>query len=54
VIPEPLNDVGEQFTGASAEANVCWSVPSAALSGGAIIVEKSFSLDESRVFFAGA
>ncbi|HEY8347213.1 MAG TPA: hypothetical protein VIL07_08040 [Symbiobacteriaceae bacterium] len=54
VIPQPYTDIGEQFPGASAEGNVCWAVPSSAISGGSIIVEETFSFEDTRVFFAGA
>ncbi|WP_149361562.1 hypothetical protein [Lolliginicoccus suaedae] len=53
VFPEPFNDINEQFPGATREANQCWSVPSGAVAGGVILVEESFSLDDTRVFFQG-
>lgn len=53
VIPKALSDIGEQFSGASAEGNVDWSVSKDALEGGTILVEESFSFDDSRVFFEG-
>lgn len=53
VLPKPLSDIGEQFPGASAEGQVCWSVPAEAVANGAIIVEESFSFDDTRVFFEG-
>ena len=54
VLPKPFYDIGEQFPGASAEGQVGWSVPSEAIDGGAIIIEESFSFDNTRVFFEGA
>lgn len=53
VIPDPIYDVDELFPGASAEANVCWSVPSSAVKGGLIAVEEFLSSDDTRVFFEG-
>jgi hypothetical protein len=50
VNPNDLDDVGEVFTGASGAGNVCASVAADLIEGGAWIVEKSFSLDETRVF----
>ncbi len=53
VVPKSLLDVGEQFPGASAEGNVDWNVSLEAVEGGAILVEESFSFDDTRVFFEG-
>lgn len=53
VLPEAVNDIGELFPGASAEGNVCWSVPADGIQGGSIIVEEVFSFEDTRVFFAG-
>jgi len=53
VIPEALSDIGEQFPGAVAEGNVCWSVPADVIAGGAIIIEETLSFEDTRVFFAG-
>ncbi|MBD8505796.1 hypothetical protein HT102_04765 [Hoyosella sp. G463] len=53
VFPEPISDVNEQFPGATREANQCWSVPSEAVAGGVILIEESFSFDDTRVFFQG-
>lgn len=50
-IPDPLKDVEEMFPGTTLEANVCFSVPSKAISGGLIIVDPGYWEDE--VFFAG-
>lgn len=49
VIPDPSYDLPEMYPGATAEANVCFMVPSKAISGGSIRV-KSYTRDE--VFFA--
>jgi hypothetical protein len=53
VLPKPFSDIGEQFPGASAEGYIGWSVPADVIKGGAIIVEESFSFDDTRVFFVG-
>lgn len=53
VLPKQLTDIGEQFPGASAEGHVAWSVPSDAVVAGTIMVEESFSFDDTRVFFEG-
>ncbi|MCL2455057.1 MAG: hypothetical protein FWD18_07155 [Micrococcales bacterium] len=53
VIPSPrLMDVGEMYAGASSAANVCLSVPTAAIDGGSWSVEESFSFSSKPVFFA--
>lgn len=52
VIPDSLSDEGEMFPGATASGNVCLSVPSDQLDGGAWIVEDTFTLDADRVFVA--
>lgn len=54
VVPKPFYDIGEQFPGATAEGNIGWAVPVDAVSGGRIIVEETFSLENTRVFFQGA
>ena len=54
VVPKAFSDIGEQFPGATAEGNVGWAVPADAVSGGKIIVEESFSFEDTRVFFQGA
>lgn len=54
VVPKAFSDIGEQFPGATAEGNVGWAVSADAVSGGKIIVEKSFSFEDTRVFFQGA
>lgn len=54
VIPTPFIEIGEQFPGATSEGNVCWSIPSSAISGGTIIIEEMLSATNSRVFFEGA
>lgn len=54
VVPKPFYDIGEQFPGATAEGNIGWAVPVEAVSGGRIIVEETFSLENTRVFFQGA
>lgn len=53
VIPRPLTDIGEQFSGAVAEGNVAWSVPMPAIPGGVISISEGWR-PETRVFFAGA
>lgn len=52
VIPDPLSDVGETFSGATVSGNVCVAAESAQLDGASILVEESFALDDSRTFFA--
>jgi hypothetical protein len=54
VVPKAFSDIGEQFPGATAEGNIGWAVPVDAVSGGRIIVEESFSFEDTRVFFQGA
>lgn len=54
VVPKAFSDIGEQFPGATAEGNVGWAVPVDAVRGGRIIVEESFSFEDTRVFFQGA
>ncbi|NLA25886.1 MAG: hypothetical protein GX878_00675 [Firmicutes bacterium] len=53
VLPKSYDDIGEQFPGASAEGHVAWEVPSDAVVGGAILIEESFSFEDTRVFFEG-
>lgn len=52
VIPNDLMDVGEMFQGASASGAVCVSVPADQISGGAWIVEETFSFNSDRTFVA--
>lgn len=52
VIPANLSDLGEMYAGASGAGNVCVSVPSTAVDGGAWSVEESFSFSGNPVFFA--
>lgn len=51
-IPSPLNSAGEMFPGASASGNVCVSVPSDQVEGGAWSVEETLSLNGDRTFVA--
>lgn len=53
VLPKPFIDIGEQFPGASADANIGWEVPVDSLVDGTIIIEESFSFEDTRVFFEG-
>ncbi|WP_250285713.1 MULTISPECIES: hypothetical protein [unclassified Frankia] len=52
VIPTSLSDVSEMFPNAKASGNVCVSVPTDQVQGGAWIVEETLALDSNRVFFA--
>lgn len=52
VIPNGMSDQGETFPDGTVTGNLCWSVPTDQIDGGAIIVEASFSMDSDRVFFA--
>lgn len=52
VVPNSLSDVSEMFPNAKAAGNACVSVPSDQVQGGAWIIEESFSMENSRVFFA--
>lgn len=51
VIPSPVMDAGETFSGATIEANMCFSVEAAQLDGATLIIEPLFS-SEDRAFFA--
>ncbi|NLY77252.1 MAG: hypothetical protein GX080_04065 [Tissierellia bacterium] len=53
VVPNAFIDIGEQFPGATAEGNISWAIPAAAVSGGRIMVEESFNFEDTRVFFEG-
>lgn len=50
VIPNDLSDAGEMFAGATAEGNVCVSVPSDQVEGGVWMVEETFSFDGTSAF----
>jgi len=52
VEPNSISDAGETFPGASVTGNLVFEVPIDQVSGGALILEESFSFDETRVFFA--
>lgn len=52
VPPNPLSDAGETFPGAAVSGNMVFEVPTDQIEGGAIIMEGSFSFDDTRVFFA--
>lgn len=52
VIPDDMFEIGEMFPDASATGNVCASVPTDQVDGGAWIVEDTFSLDSDRTFVA--
>jgi hypothetical protein len=52
VIPDPLDEAGEAFPGATVEGNVCFAVPSEQLEGATIRVEDTWSFDDTRAFFA--
>lgn len=50
VVPNDLDDYGEQFPGASVTGNVCKAVPEDVIDGGMWIVALHLSLDDQRVF----
>jgi len=52
VIPEALIDQGEVFPGGTVAANVCFSVSEGDAQDLQLIVEESFSLDETRNFMS--
>ena len=52
VIPDEVYEQGELYPGATAEANVCASVPSEQVQGGTWVVEESFTFEDNKVFFA--
>lgn len=52
VIPNPLDETGETYSGGDVSGNVCVSAPSDQLDGGSIRVEDSFSLDDTRAFYS--
>lgn len=51
VSPNPLSDAGETFPDATISGDMVFEVPSDQIEGGAIIMEASFSFDDTRVFF---
>jgi hypothetical protein len=52
VIPDALDERGETFPGGSVEGNVCVSAASDQLEGGTILVEETFSFEDTRAFYA--
>lgn len=52
VIPDSLQDTGETFPGGEVSGNVCVSVESDQIDGATIRVDDSFSMEDSRAFFA--
>ncbi|MGB4442142.1 MAG: hypothetical protein WBJ62_07960 [Coriobacteriia bacterium] len=52
VPPNALSDAGETFPDASVSGDMVFEVPSDQIEGGAIIMESSFSMEDTRVFFA--
>ncbi|MFD3596176.1 hypothetical protein ACFWU5_25940 [Nocardia sp. NPDC058640] len=52
VIPDSLNDVDELYPDAGDEGNVCFSVPADQIDKGAVIVEESWTMNDSKTFFA--
>lgn len=52
VIANPLEDHGEMFPDASATGNVCVSVPTDQIDGGAWIVEEPLAVETDRTFVA--
>jgi hypothetical protein len=52
VIPDAFDEKGETFPGGSVEGNVCLSVPGDQVDGATILVEDTFSFEDTRVFFA--
>lgn len=52
VPPNPLWNVEEAFTGASITGDALFEVPSDQVSGGVLMLEPSFSVEGSRVFFS--
>jgi len=51
VSPNPISNAGETFPGATISGDMVFEVPSDQIEGGAIIMEPSFSFDDTRVFF---
>lgn len=51
-IPGDLFNAGEQFPGSTETGNVCVSVPAEQLDGALLLVEETFSFEDSRVFVA--
>ncbi len=51
-IPNDINEAGETFPGGTIAGNVCWRIRSADVDSLVIIAEDTWSLDESRQFFA--
>ncbi len=52
VIPNSLGDQGETYPGGSVSGNVCYGVASDQVDGATIRIEKTFSFDDTRAFFA--
>ena len=51
VVPDPIDDAGEAFPGGTISGNVCWRVASADVGSLVMIMEESFTFDETRVIF---
>ena len=52
VVPDEITSAGEVFQGGVIEGNVCWEVRSDLVDSLLILLEESFSFDETRVFLA--
>ena len=52
MIPDDIDDSGETFPGGTVTGNVCWSIESTDAASLVMIVEESFSFDDTRAFFA--
>lgn len=51
-IPQDLTNASEQFPDATETGNICVSVPTEQLDGALLLLEESFSFEDSRVFVA--
>jgi hypothetical protein len=52
VAPDSITDEDEAFPGASVSGNLVFEVSSDQILGGTLLLEKAFSFDETRLFFA--
>jgi hypothetical protein len=52
VAPDSILDEGETFPGGTISGNLVFVVESAQLAGGTVMIEESFTFDETRLFFA--
>ena len=52
VIPDAIDDTGETFPGGSVSGNVCWSVSSDDAAGLVMIVEETFTMEDTRSFLS--